>query len=79
MSKYGKYCEYCGQPGERYYSPETLAIILDCPVETIRSWIKDRKIGSVKFGRLRRIPARELEKMAQRFPCLEEIAEGASF
>ncbi len=62
---------------ERFYSVGTVALMLDCPVETVRSWIKDRKIGSVKIGRLRRVPARELEKMAQRFPCLEEIAKEA--
>ena len=72
MTRHGKYCEYCGQPGERFYSPETLATILDVSAETIRYWIKKRRIGSVKFGRLRRIPAHEVEKMADRFPALED-------
>lgn len=38
----------------------------------MRYWIKGRRIGSVKFGRLRRIPAHEVEKMADHFPALDE-------
>ena len=79
MTRNGKYCEYCGQPGERFYSVETAARLLDCSVETVRSWVQDRTIGSVKIGRLRRIPAHGLDKMIQRFPSLEEVAEEALF
>ena len=77
MTRRGKYCKYCGGVSERFYSIETAAQLLDCSVETVRSWVKDRTIGSVKVGRLRRIPAHELDKMIQRFPSLEEIAEEA--
>ena len=45
---------------------------MECSIETVRYWIKERRIGSVKFGRLRRIPAHELDKMAKWFPSLEE-------
>ena len=67
-----KYCAYCGQTGERYYSPETAAIIMEVPLDTVRYWIKERRIGSVKFGRKRRIPAHEISRMAEHFPALEE-------
>ena len=77
MTAQAKYCQYCGGVSDRFYSVDTVAVMLDTSPETVRSWVKDRRIGSVKFGRLRRIPARELEKMAQRFPSLEEIAKEA--
>ena len=43
----------------------------------IRSWIKDRTIGSVKIGRLRRIPADDLDKLMTRLPSLQEVTEEA--
>ena len=77
MSDHTKYCQYCGQPGERYYSPETLATILDCSVETVRDWIKKRTLGSVKIGGLRRIPASEIEKITIQLPSLQDFTEEA--
>ena len=72
MSQSQKYCSYCGSCQERYYTVETAALMLECSIETVRYWIKERRIGSVKFGRLRRIPAHELDMMAKWFTSLEE-------
>ena len=72
-----RYCSYCGATGERFYSVDTAAKMLDCSPETIWSWVKERKIGSVKFGRLRRIPATEIEKMAVKCPSLGEVVDKA--
>ncbi len=72
-----KYCSYCGANQERFHSVESVAGILDCSVETVRGWIKDRSIGSVKIGGLRRIPATELKKMTINWPSLGEVAENA--
>ena len=75
--KPAKYCESCGQPGERFYSPETLAVILDCPVKTVRGWINDRSIGSVKAGGLRRISDHDLDHFLARRPSIDQLAEKA--
>lgn len=72
-----KYCPYCGGCTERYLSVETAATVLDCSVDTIRSWIRERRITSVKIGRLRRIPASALDKMVIEYPSLGEVVESA--
>ena len=72
-----RFCQYCGSTGERLYSVNTVAVMLDCSPETIWCWVKERKIGSVKFGRLRRIPAKELKKLGIRCPSLGEVVENA--
>lgn len=69
-----RYCSYCGGTGERFYSVETVASILDCSVETVRGWVRERKIGSVKLGGLRRIPAASLEKFMTQIPSIEDLA-----
>ena len=56
---------------------ETVARMLDCSVETIRGWIKDRTIGSVKVNGLRRIPAASLDKITTRMPSIEELVDAA--
>lgn len=58
-----KYCPYCGSIVERYYSPESLAKILDCSVDKIRKMILRREISYKKIGRLVRIPNSEIEKI----------------
>ena len=77
MVKAQKYCEFCGQPGERYYSPETLAAILDCSVKTVRGWINDRTIPSVKVNGLRRISAKDLASIMEKLPSIEQMAAAA--
>ncbi len=77
MKAVHKYCPYCSQPGERYYSPETLAAILDCSIKTVRGWINDKSIGSVKVGGLRRISAGQLEAFIKDVPSFEQLAEEA--
>ncbi|MCH7575207.1 MAG: helix-turn-helix domain-containing protein [Candidatus Marinimicrobia bacterium] len=75
VSSNQKYCPYCGQSGDRYYSVRTVAILLDCPEKTIRGWINDRTIGSKKVGGLRRISAKQLETFIEDKPSIKEIAE----
>ena len=56
-----KFCPHCGTRWERYYSPESLAKILDCSVDKVRKMIQRREIAYRKIGRLVRIPNSELE------------------
>lgn len=72
MSQSQKYCPYCGTSGERFLSPESVATVLDCSVETVRGWIKAKVIGSIKIGRLRRIPYEEIEKIIIDFPAINQ-------
>lgn len=67
-----RYCPTCGSPVERYYSVESAALLLDCSQQAIRNWIRDRKIGFTKFGRLVRIPGTEISKMRVFYPSLNE-------
>ena len=73
VSGNARYCSYCGSTQDRYYSAETLAKILDCSPETIRGWIKDRKIDSIKVGGLRLIPLTSLEKITSQRPSIEKL------
>ena len=72
-----KFCPYCGSNHERYYSVETAAAILDCSPKTIRGWINDRTIGSVKVGGLRRISAEDLGRIMEKLPSIEQMAKEA--
>lgn len=67
-----KFCPYCGQPQERYYSIETAAMIMDCSEQFFRNLIRDRRIGYVKIGRMVKIPSSELDKLVTLIPGLEE-------
>ena len=67
-----QYCPTCGSTVERYYSVESAALLLDCSQQAIRNWIRDRKIGFAKFGRLVRIPGTEISKMKVSYPSLNE-------
>jgi len=66
MESEEKYCTYCGGPREKYYSPETLASVLDCSPRTVQGWIRKGSINSVKIHGLRRIPASEIERISER-------------
>ena len=72
-----RYCPYCGNPHERYYSIETAAMLLDCSEQFFRNLIRDRKIGYVKIGRMVKIPSSELEKLVTLKPSLEEEVRNA--
>lgn len=72
-----KYCPYCGQSRERYYSIETAAMIMDCSEQFFRNLIRDRRIGYVKMGRMVKIPSSELEKLVTFRPSLEEEVQNA--
>lgn len=41
---------FCGRRVEPHYSPETAAALLDKSVETVRRWIKARRLAVVKTG-----------------------------
>lgn len=72
-----RYCAYCGANQERFFSVDTAAKMLDCSPQTIWCWVKERKIGSVKFGGLRRIPSGEIEKLGIKCPSLGEVVDKA--
>ena len=72
-----KYCPYCGDPQERYYSIETAAMIMDCSEQFFRNLVRDRRIGYVKLGRMVKIPSSELKKLANFIPSLEEEVQNA--
>ena len=72
-----RYCPYCGNSHERYFSIETAAMLLDCSEQFFRNLIRDRKIGYVKIGRMVKIPSSELEKLVTFKPSLEEEVRNA--
>jgi len=63
-----RYCPTCGIRRERYFSPETMAVLLDCSIHTVRKMIRRREISYVKINRMVRIPSSELEKIGNFFP-----------
>ena len=67
-----KYCPYCGHRTLRYYSPKSVAFILDVSLETIRKWIARREISYRKIGRLIRISSQELERIGKYFPSFND-------
>jgi len=44
---------------------EEAAEELNVAKSTVRAWISQRRIGSVRFGRSVRIPAREIERLME--------------
>jgi excisionase family DNA binding protein len=60
---------FCGRKVEPHYSPETAAALLDKSPETVRGWIKDRRIRKVKVGCAKSasvlIPESELRRLLQ--------------
>lgn len=45
-----------------YYSPETVAKLLDLDPDTIRTWCNKREIKASKFGRIWRIKQKDFDK-----------------
>ena len=72
-----RFCPCCGGTQEQDYSAESVARMEDCSVETVRGWVRERKIGSIKVGGLRRIPAESLEKFKTRIPSIDELTDEA--
>ena len=58
-----KYCPYCGNRLERYFSVERAAETLDLSPEFFRSRIRNRQIGFIKIGKSVRIPESEILKL----------------
>lgn len=48
---------------EKYYSVKELSQSLGLAEITIRQWIQQGKIESIKFGKARRIPQSEVDKL----------------
>ena len=72
-----RYCPCCGSTRERYYSPESVAEIMDAPIKTVRGWLNKRLLGSVKAGGLRRISQHDLDDFLVRLPCMQELVDDA--
>jgi excisionase family DNA binding protein len=56
-----------------FYTPQELAKRLKVTPQAIHNWITAGKIASIKFGRARRIPVAEVERIIR-----EGIQEGKS-
>ena len=67
-----RFCEYCGNPLERYLSVESCAKICDQSPEFFRKRIRNRQIGFVRIGGNVRIPISELVKIITVVPSLED-------
>ncbi|MFC1481066.1 helix-turn-helix domain-containing protein [Candidatus Neomarinimicrobiota bacterium] len=74
--KQHRFCSFCGSYQDRYYSVKTVATMLDCSVETIRGWIKEGSIKTVKAHGLRRIPAKSLNHIIIEVPSIKDIIDG---
>lgn len=48
---------------ERFYTAEELADYLKVSSQTVRSWIRERKLKAVKFGRAWRIAENEVQRI----------------
>jgi excisionase family DNA binding protein len=48
---------------DEFYTTEELAEYLKLSEQTIRSWIRQGKVKSLKFGRAHRIPAEEVQRL----------------
>jgi excisionase family DNA binding protein len=46
-----------------FYTPDELAALLRVTPQAIYNWIREGLITSVKIGRVRRIPATEVERL----------------
>lgn len=66
-----KFCPYCGNTLERYFSIQSAAELCDVSPEFFRKRIRNREIGYCKFGKSVRIPASEIEKCFTYYPSLE--------
>jgi excisionase family DNA binding protein len=48
---------------DEYYTVQELAAKFKVTQQSIHNWIKAGKIASIKLGRVRRIPAAEVERL----------------
>lgn len=72
-----QFCKLCGSSLEKYYSVATASELIDCSEQFFRNLIRDRKIGFVKFGRMVRIPASEIEKLKIEYLSISAIYDKA--
>ena len=49
---------------EEFYTAEEVADYLKISAQTVRAWIRTKKIEAVKFGRAWRITKRELQRIS---------------
>ncbi len=60
---------FCSRSVEPHYSPETVAGLLDRSLETVRGWIKRKRLKTVKLGAARNatvlVPESELRRWLQ--------------
>ena len=50
---------------DEFYTVKELATKFKVTEQAVHNWIKAGKIGSIKLGRARRIPAAELERLVR--------------
>lgn len=58
---------------DRFIKIETAARMTELSPETIKKWVRQRRIRSYKFGRAVRIKESDLLKFAKELPCRKEI------
>jgi excisionase family DNA binding protein len=49
---------------EEFYTPEELAGYLKISPQTVRAWIREKKVHAVKLGRGWRVPVDEVRRVA---------------
>jgi len=60
---------------DRFLKIETAAEMTELSVETIRRWVKERRIRTYRFGRAVRIRESDLMKFAEVRPSVKEVRE----
>lgn len=50
---------------DEFYTAEELADYLKISSQTVRAWIREKKISAVKFGRAWRIPKAEVQRLVK--------------
>lgn len=58
---------FLGRKVEAHYSVETVAVMLDAQPETVRGWLKARRLRAVKLGGARQAPVRIAESELARW------------
>ena len=58
---------------DRFLKIETAAEITDLSVETIRKWVKQKRLRTYRFGRAVRIRETDLLRFAEITPSINEL------
>jgi excisionase family DNA binding protein len=64
-----------GYMADEFYTAEELADYLKISSQTVRAWIRERKVKAVKFGRAWRIPRAEVERLKTEGVPEDEVTE----